>query len=398
MIFVFIILMTLGLTPLQCLSQETRSNDEKPATVRARDLGIPFEGTPGPSNAITDVPGIEIGHCTLISGSGSPRMSSAPVRTGVTAIFPRGKRIMNKPVFAGWSASNGNGELTGTLWIEEGGLMEGPVLLTNTQSVGVVRDSAIAWNRSRGGGEYQWTLPVVGETWDGYLNDIDGFHVRKEHVFAALDCASSGPVAEGNVGAGTGTICYDYKGGIGTSSRIVKVNGDRYRVGVLVQSNCGDRKNLRIAGVPVGRELPAPRKSTQRSESSRCSHRSGSILIIVATDAPLLPHQLKRIARRATYGLARTGTITESGSGDIFLAFSTANAQAGNAHGIVSLAMLPNDELDALFEATVQATEEAIINSLIAARTMEGLNGFVAEAIPHDKLKLILKKYNRYEK
>jgi L-aminopeptidase/D-esterase-like protein len=353
--------------------------------VNGYDLGVPFEGTPGPLNAITDVKGVEVGHTTLISGEGKLQVGTGPVRTGVTAILPRGKQS-NDQVFAGWFSLNGNGEMTGTTWIEESGFLEGPVMITNTHSVGTVRDAVIAWRVKRGQLNQPWSLPVVAETWDGYLNDINGFHVKPEHVFAALDGATSGPVAEGNVGGGTGMICHEFKGGIGTASRKIEERLGGYTVGVLVQANYGRRNQLRIAGVPVGLEI---------TEDSPFRRENGSIIIVVATDAPLLPHQLKRLARRAAMGLARVGSIAGNSSGDIFIAFSTANPQAASSRGLAQLAMLPNDQMDFLFAATVQATEEAIVNALVAAETMTGVDAHKVIALPHDRLKQVLKKYNR---
>jgi D-aminopeptidase len=364
------------------------------AKPRARDLGIPFDGTPGLLNAITDVTGVEVGHTTLISGSGKLVVGSGPVRTGVTAILPRGKQSTDQ-VFAGWFSLNGNGEMTGTTWVEESGFLEGPVMITNTHSVGTVRDSVIAWRVEHGRpaeSEYWWSLPVVAETYDGFLNDTNGFHVKKQHVFAALDTATVGSVPEGNVGGGTGMICYEFKGGIGTASRRILEKDGGYTVGVLVQCNCGSRDELRIAGVPVGREIPEARVWGSAGESGR---DTGSIIIVVATDAPLLPHQLKRLARRASLGLARTGSYSGNGSGDIFIAFSTANPGAAQPAGVAKLEMFPNDRMDPIFQATVQATEEAIANGLVAAETMTGIDDHKVEAIPHDKLKEVLRKYNR---
>lgn len=358
---------------------------------RARDLGLPFEGTPGPLNAITDVKGVEVGHATLISGEGELKVGVGPVRTGVTAILPRSKQSSNDPVFAGWFSLNGNGEMTGTTWVEESGFLEGPIMMTNTHSVGVVRDAVIAWRVRRGAPDpsgFWWSLPVVAETWDGYLNDINGFHVKPQQVFEALESARPGPVAEGNVGGGTGMICYEFKGGIGTASRKLDEKSRGYTVGVLVQANFGLRHQLRIAGVPIGLEI---------TENLLWSKETGSIIIMVATDAPLLPHQLKRLARRASLGVARTGSISGNGSGDIFIAFSTANPEAAKPSGIAQLSMLPNDRMDSLFEATVQATEEAIINALVAAETMTGADNRNVTAIPHDRLRQVMKKYNRLE-
>jgi D-aminopeptidase len=355
---------------------------------RARELGVPFDGTPGRWNAITDIAGVEVGHTTLISGDGKQA-----VRTGVTVVWPRGKQA-DAPVFGGWFSLNGNGEMTGTTWLEESGLLDGPVMITNTHSVGVVRDSYIKWRvaRARKAGidlSDEWSLPVVAETWDGFLNDINGFHVHEADTVAALEAATSGPVAEGNVGGGTGMVCYGFKGGIGTSSRKVGA----YTVGVLVQCNCGRRAQLRIAGAPVGLEIAG---SDPYARDFRASGEDvGSIIIVVATDAPLLPHQMKRLARRASLGLARTGSSSGNGSGDIFIAFSTANAEAGRTSGLVNVTMVPNDEMNPLFEATAQATEEAIVNAMAGAETMTGLDGHTVMALPHDRLQQVLKKYNR---
>jgi D-aminopeptidase len=362
---------------------------------RARDLGIPFDGTPGPLNAITDVKGVEVGQVTLISGSGKLEVGKGPVRTGVTAILPRG-RESSDPVFAGWFSLNGNGEMTGTTWVEESGFLEGPVMITNTHSVGVVRDAVIAWRVKRGGPDesgYWWSLPVVAETYDGFLNDVNGFHVKPEHAFQALDNARSGSVAEGNVGGGTGMVCYEFKGGIGTASRKLDERSGGYTVGVLVQCNCGGREQLRIAGVPVGQEISGHKVWSGAASSNQADN--GSIIITVATDAPLLPHQLKRLARRASLGLARTGSTSGNGSGDIFIAFSTANPRAAKPSGLPQLTMLPNDRMDALFAATVEATEEALVNALVAAETMTGVDNHKAVAIPHDRLREVLRKYNR---
>ncbi len=355
---------------------------------RARDLGIPFDGIPGPLDAITDVHGVEVGHATLISGEGKLVVGRGPVRTGVTAILPRGK-ASGDSVFAGWFSLNGNGEMTGTTWIEESGRLEGPMMITNTHSVGVVRDAVIAYRVKRGGADpagIWWSLPVVAETYDGYLNDINGFHIRPEHVFAALDGARPGRVAEGNVGGGTGMICYEFKGGIGTASRRVSDRQGGYTVGVLVQANHGGRWQLRIAGVPVGREIP---------EGGLGRRETGSIIIVIATDAPLLPHQVKRLARRAALGLARTGSVSGDGSGDIFVAFSTVTPQRGDGGRNPRVEFLEPHRMDPLFEATVQATEEAIVNALVAAETMTGVDGRTVVALPHDRLREVLRKYNR---
>jgi D-aminopeptidase len=369
----------------------TGSGQGKP---RARDLGIPFDGTPGPLNAITDVAGIEVGFTTLISGEGTLKVGAGPVRTGVTAILPRGKASKDQ-VFAGWFSQNGNGEMTGTTWIEEAGFLEGPIFITNTHSVGVVRDASIKWAVDHGATPQAWSLPVVAETWDGSLNDINGFHVKPEHVFAALEGARSGPVAEGNVGGGTGMRCYGFKCGTGTASRKIDARVGGYTVGVLVQANHGTRDQLRVAGIPVGRDLPPPAPVRDQAFDRDAVGELGSIIIVVATDAPLLPHQLKRVARRATLGLGRTGSVSSNGSGDIFIAFSTANANAASAADAASVSMLSNQRIGAVFEATVQATEEAITNALVAAETMIGVDGHRADAIPHEGLRAVLRKYNR---
>jgi L-aminopeptidase/D-esterase-like protein len=358
---------------------------------RARDLGVPFDGTPGPLNAITDVKGVEVGHTTLISGDGPLKVGVGPVRTGVTAILPRGKSSTDA-VFAGYFSLNGNGEMTGTNWVEDSGFLDGPVMITNTHSVGVVRDAVIRWKVKRGDPDmegYWWSLPVVAETWDGYLNDINGFHVRTEDAIHALDSATPGPVVEGNVGGGTGMICNEFKGGIGTSSRVLGSKEGGYTVGVLVQCNYGEREQLRIAGIPVGREIPGPKV---------WDDDTGSIIVVVATDAPLLPTQLKRVARRVALGVGRNGSYSGDGSGDLFIAFSTANPGAIHQKGLRQISMLPNGELDPIFLATVQATEEAIVNAMIAAEDMKGVNNHFVPALPHDKLREVLKKYNRLAK
>ncbi len=362
---------------------------------RARDLGVPFDGTPGKFNAITDVPGVLVGHTTLISGEGKLQIGKGPVRTGVTAVLPRGKDSMNDAVFAGWFSQNGNGEMTGTTWVEESGFLEGPVMITNTHSVGVVRDAVIQWRVAHGQPDptgYWWSLPVVAETWDGWLNDINGFHVKPEHAFLAIDAAHDGYVEEGAVGGGTGMICNEFKGGIGTSSRKLDAKDGGYTVGVLVQCNYGVRPNLRIAGVPVGKEIPedAAYASAPFEQVDR-----GSIIVVVATDAPLLSQQLKRLARRVSLGLGRNGSISGNGSGDIFIAFSIANPRAEGGKTVKDLKMLPNDAIDPIFAATVQATEEAIVNAMVAAETMTGIENHKVIALPHDKLRAVLKKYNR---
>lgn len=368
-----------------------------PGQIRGRDLGIPFDGTPGTWNAITDVAGVEVGHVTLIEGIGKLQVGKGPVRTGVTAIFPRGKQY--DPVFSGWYSLNGNGEMTGTTWVEESGFLEGPVMITNTHSVGIVRDAVIKWGYENRffdplveDSSVYWALPVVAETYDGDLNDINGFHVKEQHVFEVLNNTARGPVQEGNVGGGTGMICHGFKGGIGTSSRLVTIRDNTYTVGVLVQANYGDRHHLTISGVPVGRViqdlLPEYGTATGKGEG-------GSIIVVVATDAPLLPHQLKRIARRVPIGIAKVGGYGANTSGDIFIAFSTANPKAADRNQKRALDMLPNDWLSPLFDATAQATEESIINALVAAKTMEGQNGNKVHALPHDRLQEIIKRYNR---
>src|SRR5277367_787793 len=317
------------------LASPIPAQDKTAPKPRARDLGVPFDGTPGALNAITDVNGVTIGHTTLISGEGKLQIGKGPVRTGVTAILPRGKNSMNDPVFAGWWSLNGNGEMTGTTWVEESGFLEGPVMITNTHSVGVVRDAVIQWRVNHGQPDptgYWWSLPVVAETWDGWLNDINGFHVKPEHAFHAIDSAHGGPVEEGNVGGGTGMICNEFKGGIGTSSRRFEIKGTNYTVGVLVQCNYGVRPNLRIAGVPVGKEIP---EEAAYSSASFAELDRGSIIVVVATDAPLVSHQLKRLARRVSLGLGRNGSISGNGSGDIFIAFSTANSGVDGADHVV---------------------------------------------------------------
>jgi D-aminopeptidase len=364
------------------LAASAASPAERP---RARGLGVPFEGTPGPLNAITDVAGVEVGQVTLVSGEGKLEVGRGPVRTGVTAIHPRG-RASNDPVFAGTFALNGNGEMTGLAWLSESGFLEGPVVLTNTHSVGLARDAVIAWQNRRGAGAQPWGLPVVAETWDGWLNDINGFHVKEAHVFRALDEARGGPVEEGGVGGGTGMVCFEFKGGIGTSSRRLEARHGGYTLGVLVQANFGLRRQLTVAGVPVGREIT---EGTFRHEEA------GSIIIVIATDAPLLPHQCARLARRAAMGLARTGSVSMNGSGDLFVAFSTANAGLALAKSAVPALVLPNEAMNPLFAATVQATEEAILNALVAGETMVGIDGHRVLGLPHDRLRELLARYGR---
>lgn len=349
---------------------------------RARDLGVPFEGTTGRFNAITDVAGVRVGHTTLIR-DGKPDLSDA-VRTGVTSIVPR-PNTDTQAVFAGWFSLNGYGELTGTHWIDEAGILDGPILATNTLSVGVVQSAVVEYARQHGLALERWSLPVVGETWDGHLNDIRGMHVRTEHAFAALDQAESGAVAEGNVGGGTGMVCYDFKGGIGTASRLVDVEG-RFTVGVLVQANHGLRNQLTIAGVPVGSRL---------TEGARRRTETGSIVGFVATDAPLLPHQLARLARRCSLGLARSGSVSGNGSGDLFLAFSTANEGAVEGPAVRHVSALAETRLDPFFRAVVEATDEAVVNCLVAAETMVGVDGHRIEALPKDSLTALLQEYHR---
>jgi len=358
---------------------------------RARDLGVPFEGTPGPLNAITDVAGVTVGQVTLIEDLPDGRK----VRTGVTAVLPRGRGSIMTPAYGGWFALNGNGEMTGTAYLDELGQLDGPVVLTNTHSVGVVHDAVIAWRVRAGEADasgYWWSTPVVAETWDGDLNDINGFHVRPEHVDRALDEAKPGPVAEGNAGGGTGMICYEFKCGIGTASRRVNVPAGEYTVGVLVQANYGVRDTLRIAGVPVGQHI---RNDRVHSGDAPGASDTGSIIIVVGTDAPLLPHQLKRLAKRAALGLGRMGSFAGNGSGDIFVAFSTANADALKGAPLSQSTSIGNDHIDPLFDATVQATEEAIVNAMVAARDMQGNDGHYAKALPHDELVRLLERYGR---
>ena len=362
---------------------------------RARDLGLHFDGKPGPLNAITDVSGVQVGHATLIDGEGKLVQGKGPIRTGVTAILPRGDRSLDDPCFAGWSSLNGNGEMTGTTWVEESGFAEGPIMITNTHSVGIVRDAVISWRTSQGSADasgYWWSLPIVAETWDGFLNDINGFHVKEKHAHEAIRNAKGGPVEEGCVGGGTGMVCHSFKGGIGTASRVVTIKNQDYTLGVLVQANYGDRKNLTIAGVPVGKEITdlMPRDSYEKNHEG-----DGSIIVVIATDAPLLAHQMKRLARRVPMGIGKVGGYGSDGSGDIFIAFSTANSNVAFSDGTVNVEMLPNWMMSPLFEATVQAVEEAIVNTLVAAETMEGINNNKVWALPHGRLIQIMKKYNR---
>jgi D-aminopeptidase len=379
---------------------------------RAQQLRLPIDGTPGLLDAITDVAGVEVGQTTLISGNGKLVVGKGPVRTGVTVIHPRG-RANPDPVFGAWFTLNGNGEMTGTTWLQESGILEGPVAITNTHSVGIVRDAILQWQVSRPNMQ-PWGLPIVAETYDGLLNDINGFHVKPQHVLAALDSAKAGPVAEGNVGGGTGMICHGFKGGIGTASRRLPAEAGGYTVGVLVQCNYGSRRELRVAGVPVGLEIPDLQGCSASPDASldpsvpRCGARSaapaprgagndelGSIIVVVATDAPLLPHQLKRLATRVSLGVGRMGGFGGNSSGDIFIAFSTANPGAAAARDSTRVAMIANDRINPLFYATVQATEESIINALLAAETMTGVNDRRVHALPVDRLMAAMRKYGR---
>jgi D-aminopeptidase len=387
---------------------------------RARDLGIVIAGTPGPHNAITDVAGVEVGHTTLISGSGRLVVGHGPVRTGVTAILPRGRSGPDS-VFAGFFSLNGNGEMTGTAWIDEAGMIETPIVITNTHSAGVARDAVIEW-LVREGRDAVFMLPVAAETFDGSLNDDRGFHVRSEHVLAALDGARGGVVPEGSVGGGTGMICHGFKGGIGTASRVVSVAGGSYTLGVLVQCNYGQRRLLRVDGVPVGREIPdllscwagdpVPTRAWLRGLQRVCADAArdasafdaasaldgiGSIIVVIATDAPLLPHQLERVAKRVTIGVGRMGGLGENSSGDLFLAFSTANRAAAVSGGITNVQMLPNSLINPVFEAAVQATEEAILNAMLAAETMTGVDDLRVYALPHERLREIMRRYGRLQ-
>src|SRR5437899_4469075 len=364
--------------------------------VRARDLGIPFEGRPGKFNAITDVAGVEVGYTTLMSGDGKLKAGKGPVRPGFNAILPHGHNSLNDPVYAGVFSLNGNGEMTGTAWVDESGFLEGPIVITNTHSVGVARDAVIAWRINHGAADktgYWWSLPVVAETWDGWLNDINGFHVKPENVWHALDSAHGGALEEGSVGGGTGMICYEFKGGNDTASRKVEIRpegADKNRspqsfiVGVFLQANFGRRSQLMIAGVPVGKEIPG---DVYKQES-------GSCIAVVATDAPLLANQLKRLARRVSLGLARTGTISGNGSGDLFIAFSTANPNVVNPDQVThQVQTVPNDLMDPIFAGVVQATEEAAVNALVDNDSMTGRDNHRVEAIPHDRLRQIMKHF-----
>jgi len=394
-----VLLLVLAIVLDSSAREPQKSPPPRPAIVskivRARDLGIPFEGTPGKFNAITDVPGVEVGYTTLISGEGKLKVGKGPVRTGVTAILPRGHASLNDPVYAGFFSLNGNGEMTGTAWVDESGFLEGPIVITNTHSVGVARDAVIAWRINHGAADktgYWWSLPVVAETWDGWLNDINGFHVKPADVWHALDSAHGGALEEGSVGGGTGMICYECKGGNGTASRKVEIRpegADKNRspqsfiVGVFLQANFGRRPQLTIAGVPVGKEIPG---DVYKQES-------GSCIAVVATDAPLLPNQLKRLARRVSLGLARTGTISGNGSGDLFIAFSTANPNVVNPDQVThQVQTVPNDLMDPIFAGVVQATEEAAVNALVDNNSMTGRDNHRVEALPHDRLGQIMNR------
>ena len=388
LVLVLVLMLALGSSAREPIKRPPTTPSK---TVRARDLGIPFEGTPGKFNSITDVPGVEVGYTTLISGEGKLEVGKGPVRTGVTAILPRGHASLNDPVYAGFFSLNGNGEMTGTAWVDESGFLEGPIIVTNTHSVGVARDAVIAWRVKHGAADktgYWWSLPVVAETWDGWLNDINGFHVKPEDVWHALDGAHGAALEEGSVGGGTGMICYEFKGGNGTASRKVEMKDETgalrsFIVGVFLQANFGRRPQLVVAGVPIGKEIPG---EVYKEES-------GSCIAVVATDAPLLPNQLKRLARRVSLGLARTGAISGNGSGDLFIAFSTANAGAANPEPLThSVQTIPNDRLDPIFAAVVQATDEAVVNALVDNQSMTGRDNHHVEALPHDRLREILKR------
>ena len=359
--------------------------------LRARGAGIPFPGEPGPANSITDVPGVEVGYCTLVSGDGPLVRGTGPVRTGVTAILPRGRRRGADGVFAGYFSFNGNGEMTGMAWVAETGRVDGPITITNTHSVGVARDATVRWIVERFPDQFQsgngFALPVAAETWDGWLNDINGFHVRDEHVFAAIDAARGGPIEEGSVGGGTGMRCYEFKGGSGTASRRVRIGTTDWTLGAFVQSNHGLRHLCTIAGIPVGEHLP---QTHTREEAG------GSIIGIVATDAPLLPHQLQRLARRCAAGIARSGAIAANGSGDLFLAFSTANDTAFHeTEQLTRAEFLPDFVVSPLFEATVQAIDEAVVNSIVGNATMVGRDGHVVEGLPVAEVQAILRRHGR---
>lgn len=370
------------------LASTTPASPQEATRKRARDLGIPFDGLPGRYNAITDVPGVEVGYSTLIRGSGKWKAGEGPVRTGVTVVLPRGKTEESYNV--GFFIFNGDGEMTGIPYVHDYGRTAGPIGITNTNSVGVVRDAIGEWQFRRFGSgdplDFAFGLPIVAETWDGALNDINGYHVKKEHVFEAIERAASGSIGEGNVGGGTGMVCYWFKGGTGTSSRTVRIGEREYTVGVLVQANFGVRRDLMIGGVPVGREI---------TDLEPVEKQDGSIIVLVGTDAPLSSSHLNLVAKRAALGIGRTGTIGNSGSGDIFLAFSSTKAEYDAATKTLSSIALAKSGLDPIFRATVEATEEAVVNALVAAETMEGINGNTAFALPHDRLRETMRKYNR---
>jgi len=406
------VIITVALVALSALPPVLAA--QQPAPGRARDLGVPLDGTPGPLDAITDVRGITVGHTTIVRGTGRLTMGKGPVRTGVTTIFPRGRDDLS-PVFAGWFSMNGNGEMTGTAWLDDYGLLFYPIAITNTNSVGTVRDALIEWGASRLPDALHCCLPVVAETWDGDLSDIFGFHVTKAHVFDAIAAAKGGPVAEGGVGGGTGMICFEFKGGIGTASRRLAAADGGFTVATLVQCNLGARSQLRIAGIPVGRELQVEAPCYDTSEPldstmapQRCARASGdrgtgppreraagSIIVVLATDAPLMPHQLRSVARRGALGIGRMGAISEAGSGDLFLAFSTAPTGTPDARGVATVRMLSDAAIDPVYEAAVQATEEAMINAMLAGQTMTGANWYRVPALPHAGLREVLRRHGR---
>jgi len=403
LVFLLVLVLVLDSSARQPIRHPPSTPAVESKTVRARDLGISFEGTPGRFNAITDVPGVEVGYTTLISGEGKLEVGKGPVRTGVTAILPRGKASMNDPVYAGFFSLNGNGEMTGTAWVDESGFLEGPIVITNTHSVGVARDAVIAWRVKHGAADktgYWWSLPVVAETWDGWLNDINGFHVKPEDVWRALDSAHGEAVEEGSVGGGTGMVCYEFKGGNGTASRKVDIQAQgkegaaqSFVVGVFLQANFGLRAQLMIHGMPVGKEIPGNAYKSAAAHPSWGGQESGSCIAVVATDAPLLPHQLKRLARRVSLGLARTGAVSGNGSGDLFIAFSTANPNVAGPDQVThNVTTIPNDLMDPIFTAVVQATEEAVVNALVNNHSMTGRDNHRVEALPHDRLREILKR------
>jgi L-aminopeptidase/D-esterase-like protein len=402
------LLLLLFLFPFNASAREPQKSPPgapRSTVVRARDLGISFDGIPGKLNAITDVAGVEVGYTTLISGEGKLEVGKGPVRTGVTAIIPRGHASFNDPVYAGIFSLNGNGEMTGTAWVEESGFLEGPIVITNTHSVGVARDAVIAWRVNHGPADttgYWWSLPVVAETWDGWLNDVNGFHVKPEHVFHALDSAHGGAIEEGSVGGGTGMICYEFKGGNGTASRTIEMRASKetptrtFTIGVFLQANFGRRPQLTVSGVPVGKAIPGEVYKSAAADSSNGGQEVGSCIAVVATDAPLLPNQLKRLARRVSLGLARTGTVSGNGSGDLFIAFSTANPGASSPDQVThAVETVPNDLMDPLFAGVVQATEEAVINALINNRSVTGRDNHHVDALPHNRVLELLKKYGR---